>query len=236
MKKKRLKVGVYIHNPSATTLRFFRCMQAWDMDFVSVWRDNLEKIDQFGIDTLLLHGGWYGINRKPGQDQYQVEANDEDRKRGEAVCRFVENGGGIVGVCAGSFNIVWLGLIEADISRAAGAGLHSLEVVDPEHPIAAPVIEKGPHANRPWCSIPIIRIGGPIFFPKKQNQMIFSYDWEKRLGAVLAAEFGKGRAVAVSPHPERTEHDLDEDVALSHPLMHAAEILHHSLLWSGKAK
>jgi hypothetical protein len=63
--------------------------------------------------------------------------------------------------------------------------------------------------------------------------MIFSYDWEKRLGAVLAADYGKGRAVAISPHPERTESDLGKDIPLSEPLMHAAEILRHALRWSG---
>ena len=36
-----------------------------------------------------------------------------------AVRRFAAAGGGVVGVCAGAFNVVWLGLIEADPFRAA---------------------------------------------------------------------------------------------------------------------
>jgi len=59
-----------------------------------------------------------------------------------AVRMFVGAGGGIVGVCAGAFNVVWLGLVEADISRAVGAGPHSLEVVDEKHPIVRPVLER----------------------------------------------------------------------------------------------
>jgi hypothetical protein len=146
----------------------------------------------------------------------------------------VREGGGVVGVCCGAFNVVWLGLIEADISRSYGVGLHSLEVVDGRHPIVRGVIERDRGRNdRRWLPLNVVRVSGPIFFPKHPRQMVLSYDWEHRLGAVLAADYGKGRAVAISPHPEMTEHEADTELR-NEPLMKASGLLKNALYWSAR--
>ena len=37
----RLKVGLYVNDPQANLLKFVRALRDWNMDFVSVWRDQL---------------------------------------------------------------------------------------------------------------------------------------------------------------------------------------------------
>jgi len=61
--------------------------------------------------------------------------------------------------------------------------------------------------------------------------MLLSYDWEHRLGAVVAAEYGRGRAVAISPHPENTTHETTA-WRCSTSRAPSAEILRAALYWS----
>lgn len=234
MSQRRLRVGLYVNDRNATTPRFVRCMQLWNMSFRAVWRDELAALKPGDVDVLLLHGGWYGIDRVPGQNQHEgVERHPEHDAAAAAVRAFVQAGGGVVGVCCGAFNVVWLGLIEADISRTPGAGMHQLEAVAPEHPICAGVVQRAEgRSDRAWRPVPVIRVNGPLLFPKHPDTMILSYDWEHRLGAVLAGSFGRGRAVAMSPHPERTEHDLGADIP-GEPLMPCAGLLKNALEWAG---
>ncbi len=229
----RLHVGIFVNDRNANILRFIRCLTFWGMRFSPVWRDELESLPASGIDVLLLPGGWYGIGRVPGQDQYVVSATAADKRQGAAVRRFVRNGGGLVGVCAGAFNVVWLGLIDADISRTSGAGIHSLEMVQASHPLLKGVARRAVgRKDRRWQAVPVMRISGPVFFPKDSQTLIASYDWEQRLGAVLAADADRGRAVAVSPHPERTEHDSGLCEVPLAPLMPVAVLLRNALLWA----
>jgi len=231
MANDRLRVGLYVNDAKATTLRLVRCLEHWQMAFVSIRRDELADLRPGDFDVLLLHGGWYGIDRVPGQEQYDKEATPEHECMAGAVNNFVRQGGGIVGLCCGAFNIVWLGLIAADISRTAGVGPHSLEVVNERHPVAAGVIQRAKgRKDRRWQPIPTPRINGPIFFPHDPGDMVFSYDWEHRLGAVLAAEVERGRAVAISPHPERALDDLGDEMPAGPPPP-TAEILRRALVW-----
>lgn len=199
----KLRVGLYRNDPHANVRHFVRCLRDWQMPFQFLDRAQLPALRPGDFDVLLLHGGWYGIDRVPGQNQSDKHETPETKACAAAVRRFVRAGGGVVGVCCGAFNVVWLGLIRADISRAAGTGPHSLEVVNDRHPIVAGVIERATgRKDRKWKPVPITRINGPIFFPKNPRQLVLSYDWEHRLGAVLAGHYGKGRVVAISPHPE----------------------------------
>ena len=232
MNKNKLRVGLYIKDPKANVLKFVRCLKEWQMPFTSIYRDELKHLKTGDVDVLLLHGGWYGIDRAPGQNQFDKRELPGDKPRADAVRRFVSAGGGIVGVCCGAFNIVWLGLIEADISRAQGTGMHALEVVDEKHPIARGVLERAKgRKDRKWKPLPILRVSGPILFPKAARQMIFSYDWEHRLGAVLAAPYGKGRAVAISPHPEAAAHETDMEILNESP-MKVSLLLKNALRWA----
>jgi hypothetical protein len=234
VKPRKLKVGLYLDDPGANVLKFVRALRQWRMSFVSIWREELSQLRPGDVDVLLLHGGWYGIDRVPGQNQGDRKRLPEHQAMATAARRFVSEGGGVVGVCCGAFNVVWLGLIEADISRSYGVGLHSLEVVDGRHPIVRGVIERAKgRKDRRWLPLNVVRVSGPIFFPKHPRQMVLSYDWEHRLGAVLAADYGKGRAVAISPHPEMTEHETDTELR-HEPLMKVAGILKNALYWSAR--
>lgn len=234
MRGKRLSVGLYLDSPQANVLRLVRCLRDWDMSFVSVWRDELVSINPGSFDVLLLHGGWYGLNRVPGQEQHQVVAGGQDKRRGASVRKFVKGGGGVVGVCAGAFNVIWLGLVDAEISRTEGVGPHSLDVANEKHPICRGVIKRASgRKDRRWQSVPAIRVNGPVFFPRKKEEMIFSYDWEKRLGAVLASVYGKGRVVAISPHLERTANDLATSIP-DEELMASSLILRNAVEWAGQ--
>lgn len=233
-KNSRLRIGVYVNQQQATTLRFLRCLQLWDLAYQSIYRDELEQLPEMAVDVLLLHGGWYGIDRIPGQDQDKFETTPEQKRDGDAVRNFVAGGGGVIGVCCGAFNVVWLGLIPARISRMDGVGMHSIEVVNADHPIAAGVVRRTQgRTDRRWEKLPVIRMNGPILFPENPSDMVFSYDWEHRLGAVLAGSYGQGRAVAISPHPERTSGDTEATV-LMNDLLPVAGVLRQSLNWAGK--
>jgi hypothetical protein len=108
-----------------------------------------------------------------------------------------------------------------------------MEVVDEAHPILAGVsVRTQGREDRKWNAIPTLRVNGPIFFPADPGQMVLSYDWEHRMGAVLAAPFGKGRAVAISPHPEYVEGEQPFGPAIDGPLPPAAGLLRNALYWS----
>lgn len=230
----RPRVGVYLHNSGASIERYVRCLKEWQLDFRSVWRDDLPRLGELGIDVLLIHGGWYGIDRQPGQDQHTFESTPEQRAHGDAIRKFVREGGGAVGICAGAYNVVWLGLIEAEISRADGIGMHSLEVTDGEHPLLRGVAERAEgRTDRAWKPIPTIRWNGPIFMDCDPRHRVAAYDWEQRLGAVLAADYGAGRAVAISGHPEMVEEDLTMEGGIATaPRMPCSLILRNALYWA----
>ena len=59
-----------------------------------------------------------------------------------------------------------------------------------------------------------------------------SFDWEGRLGAVIAGSFGKGRAVAIGPHPELREGETETDIVRDAPPLRAALLLRNALYWS----
>jgi len=229
---KPLSIGLYVNDPKANILKFVRCFREWGMNFVSIPRSKLSGLRPGDCDVLMLHGGWYGIDRQPGQNQSDVKATPENFRMAAAVRNFTKAGGGVVGVCCGAYNVVWLGLIEAEMSRSHGVGPHSLEVVDEKHPIVKSVLVKAKsNADRRWMPVPCVRVSGPFLFPKNPKHLLLSYDWEHRLGAVLAAPYGRGRAVAISPHPEMTENERGLEV-LNEPLMPVSNLLRASLEWS----
>lgn len=232
MSNSPLKVGLYYPDARANVAKLRRCLRKWRMSCHALQPEDLGSLQHGDIDVLLLPGGWYGIDRIPSQDQHVRKCTSENQVMEKAVRRFVRAGGGIVGVCCGAFNVVWMGFIKAEISRTAGMGMHSLEARDGQHPVLAGVLERAHgRTDRRWLPLPVMRWNGPILFPKHPRQMILSYDWEHRLGAVLCAGHGRGRAVAISPHPEMTEHET-YDTILHEPLMRVSDVLKNAILWA----
>ncbi|MHC4872899.1 MAG: hypothetical protein ACYTFY_13740 [Planctomycetota bacterium] len=233
---KPLKVGLYINDKNATIDRFVRCLRLWNMEFTSVWRNEIASIKPDDFDVLLLHGGWYGIDRVPGQEQHKFKTTKTLKAQGDAVRNFVKRGGGVVGVCCGCYNVVWLGLIEAEMSRMAGVGMHAIEMQSEKHPIVKNAFTKTKgRSDRKWNSLPVMRMSGPMVFPKDKSAILASYDWEGRLGAIVASDYGKGRAVGISPHPERLQDDAGKDM-IDGELLPVAKVLYNSLYWAASRK
>ncbi|MHC4872053.1 MAG: hypothetical protein ACYTFY_09425 [Planctomycetota bacterium] len=229
-----IKVGLYCHAPETDLRRFERCLNHWGFPYDILHREEFSDLPDKGFDTLLLHGGWYGIDRTPGQNREDFTQNAEQLKRGEILKNYVKDGSGLIGICAGSYNVIWMDFIKAEVSRMDGVGMHSMEVVQSGHPVLRDnVFCTENRSDRLYKNIPVVRFNGPMFFPEEKDSLVLSYDWEQRIGAVLADTFGRGRAAAISPHPERTENDLeDASDPLDEPLMPVADVLKNAILWT----
>lgn len=228
------KIGLYVNDAGADILRLVRALRNWGFPFETLWRAQLTALKPGDVDVLLLHGGWYGIDRVPGMNQHgPQQTKPENKAMAAAVRGFTASGGGLVGVCAGAYNLIWMGIIEAEISRTQGVGMHALETVNGKHPLLRGVLQRAAgRTDRTWQPLPVMRVGGPILFPKHPEQMLMSYDWEGRLGAVLAAPYARGRAVAISPHPELRADEAELDAVTPGPPPPAALLLRNALLWA----
>lgn len=129
----------------------------------------------------------------------------------DAVRAFIENGGGYVGICAGAYLAMssreeylriidcrpggssGSGVVQADFSNTAGAAIH----VHGHQPIkysGGPLIESG--ALPATCAVWATFAEDLPRVDKKPVPLAGK-------AAVVAAEFGDGRLVLFSPHPER---------------------------------
>jgi len=151
-------------------------------------------------------------------------------KRGcKAVREFVESGGGYVGICAGAFLATakydWsLALVNANTFTGnreipgvgvksmwfRGSGKVKMELTDEGKKILGDLpglVELG-YANGPILS-PAGKEDLPAYVPLAFFRTEIS-KYEPQEGtmintpAIVASEFGKGRAIAISPHPEGT--------------------------------
>lgn len=80
-----IRVGLSVNDPKAVVLRHVRCLVNWGMRFHAVLRKDLAALRPGDCDVLLLHGGWYGIDRIPGQDQHRFRTTPAHRKMAEAA-------------------------------------------------------------------------------------------------------------------------------------------------------
>jgi len=147
----------------------------------------------------------------------------------QAVIEFVENGGGYVGICAGAFlasaKYDWsLALVNANTFTGnreipgegvksmwfRGSGTVEMELTDEGRVILGDMpghLDVG-YANGPILS-PAGKEGLPEYVPLAYFRTEISL-WEPQEGtmintpAIVASEFGEGRAIAISPHPEGT--------------------------------
>lgn len=220
------KVGVYCNPVKSSPLAVIRCLDAWSIPFFSVSNDQFAAGVPGEASVLLMPGGWYAF-----RPEIRV-----------AIRSFVEVGGGCIGICAGAYNLCGrsrmlhekhdsLGLIEADTSFVRLTGKAGIEVRDGRHPILNHVKKACKrHGERKWEPIEIIYWNGPFMLPKYPRHLVASFDWEGRLGAILAAPFGKGRAVAFGPHPEMSEEQWPPST--DKPLWPCAGLLFNALYWS----
>lgn len=149
---------------------------------------NLDGLKPGDCDVLYLPGGWYFF---------------EPRTR-DAIRAFVHAGGGCVGSCAGASNIAGhIPIIPGRVLRNDMRGRLFLEPRQGNHPVLRGVVRPCTrHSARAWEPIAVTHFGGPFMLPEDKSTIVAAYDVEGEIGAILAAEVGKGRAVAVASHPE----------------------------------
>lgn len=199
--------------------RLHRFALALGFDVQLIQRPDLLKLP--GSDTRLVFfpGGWYSLK--------------DDQKR--AVIDFVHSGGGCVGVCAGAFQVAgYIPVIPGRVLRSGFRGRLYLEPVRGDHPVLRDVVRPCTrHAKRRWEAVPVTHMGGPFMFPEDRSTVLATYDAEGELAALLAAEIGQGRAVAIASHPEWREAPLPpEDGCTSLPHGDPRLILANALRWA----
>ena len=145
----------------------------------------------------------------PGGHSVQIGAEGDDNVRA-----YVRGGGGFLGICAGLHYGVDLGLLDVGMMYMRGRGTHQARVVK-EHPVTAgyDILSEKPLCHTVWSPVAyspsgrvkLSRANGGIIIPGKDVDVLVTYDDTDRFAAVVAASFGKGRVVLISPHPEGSE-------------------------------
>ena len=151
---------------------------------------------------------------------------------------FVRAGGGFVGICCGKINACQLGLVPADLITMDGLGPTELEPVDGEHPVLNGVAKKSKKPWRKYDPFTMLRYNGWPMLLKGDAHMIAAYDMDRKVAAIASSEYGQGRVVAFSPHPEGATFaagafaDRDQSILVFDGLaMGTAQMLDNALLW-----
>jgi len=141
----------------------------------------------------------YSILTIPGgytQEYVRVLSGDGFKN----IREFVRNGGTYIGICAGAYiatsrvevpdHPIGIGIIDIDNKRETDMRIRSIEIVNPNHPIA-----KGcPSKINIWYQ------NGPMISPGNNVDVIAIY--ENNVAAIVVSTHGKGKVIIFSPHPE----------------------------------
>jgi hypothetical protein len=125
-----------------------------------------------------------------GGHQIQVSAAGEDHVRD-----FIHGGGGMFGICAGqllaSGHPYGHKFIPSDFYYMRGQGAHQVQMPR-SHPMSLTLPRE----------MIITRMNGDFLLPRAGCDVIGWYDRQSVCAAVVTANYGLGRVVASSPHPE----------------------------------
>jgi glutamine amidotransferase-like uncharacterized protein len=138
-----------------------------------------EKLRDFSV--LLIPGGY----------TLKLIDNLKERSR-QSIIRFVENGGGYVGVCMGAYLASEIGLVESSAIRVSGEYDVELRIVQPGH-----LVMKGYEGL-----VKMSYQNGPEMIVAGADSPLAVFPNGK--AAIIASSFGIGRVVLFSPHPERS--------------------------------
>jgi len=187
MKSVVVRIAMYA-GKGANPPRLSRLLRRFGFSVSPVQNADLPGLRDQGYDLLYLPGGWYRF--QPPEIR--------------ALRAFVRQGGGCVGTCAGAYNVAgFIPLIPGQVLRPSLRGRFYMEPQQGAHPILRGVVHRCTrHKHRRWEPIAVTLLGGPFILPKDPATIIASYDAEGTIGALVAAEVGRGRAVAMAPHPE----------------------------------
>lgn len=219
------RLGVYAQKGQTMTEDVFPLLVHFGYRFTALHAEDVAQIKPGDFEVLLCPGGWYFFKDKP--------------ERAKAVQTFVREGGGYVGICCGQINACQLGLIPAEMYSLYGIGPTRIEPVDGNHPVLRGIAKKSEKAWRQWDPLIMLRYNGWPMLLREGAHMIAAYDIDKKLAAIAAAQYGKGRAVGFSPHPEGKrcnpgEFEDRDRLSLNYdPLaMNTAPMLDQALLWA----
>ncbi len=224
-KKRGPLVGVYVCKGETMNHDIFPVLEHFEFRFRSIDREDLRALKPGDVDVLLMPGGWYFFKDEPA-------IADNLRK-------FIDAGGGYVGICCGAINACQLGLLNADMYSMYGLGPTEIEPVDGEHPVLRGIVKESPKAWRKWERFTMLRYNGWPMVLKDGAHMIAAYDMDRKLAAIASADYGKGRVVAFSPHPEGATCDpgifADRDntpMTYDGIKMGTAQMLDNALKWT----
>jgi uncharacterized membrane protein len=181
-------IGVYDGHNETMTRDVFPLLSHFNYPFRAYHRDDLAALNPGDVALLLMPGGWYFFDKQPDT--------------AARIRAFVAAGGGYVGICCGAINAVKLGLLNADLVSMGGLGPVDIEPVDGDHPVLKGVARKSEKAWRAYDKFTMLRYNGWPMFLKEGARMIAAYDMDKAVAAIACADYGQGRVVAFSPHPE----------------------------------
>ena len=130
----------------------------------------------------------------------------------EQIREFVAGGGGYIGICAGAYIAArrvevpghpqGLGIIEIENMRSAGTEIKTIFVTQPDHPI----VEDCARELQIWYQ------NGPLIEAGEGVETLAIY--EEGAAAIVCANYGQGRVVIFSPHPEGSlEGEVDPEKA-----------------------
>ncbi|MCA9083385.1 MAG: succinylglutamate desuccinylase/aspartoacylase family protein [Planctomycetaceae bacterium] len=191
-----------------------------DMTVVHLGADDIreEVLSQFDV---VVFGGGSG----------SVEAKTIGKEGAEAVRAFVRNGGGYVGVCAGAYlcsaHYTWsLNLIDTHVLTGkrevegsgpksmwyrGGSSCQQMELTTEGRQLFSGI---SPNVDVRYQNGPIV---SPKNFPGLKPYQVLAYFRSEQVlhppqkgtmidtPAIVSGEFGKGRVISISPHPEATE-------------------------------
>ena len=212
-----IKVGIYDHSGGSangpknltgilTPKRGFECIR--------LHPDEIAAGGLLGLDVLIVPGG-----------SGSLQANKLGEQGRDNIRRFVASGGGYVGICAGAYlasnHYRWsLGILDAKVwdraHWARGTGTVQLQLTDDGVALFAPDAQ----------DVSVYYGQGPLLIPANDPEVpdyevLATYKTEiARKGAPAGAmtgthaiargEFGSGRVICFSPHPEGSDgpHEL----------------------------
>lgn len=212
---KTLNVAVFA-DPAATAEN---CVQATvkilsanQINVRTITAATIQKENLNSLDVIMFPGGGGTAEAQAlGQDGCAI------------VERFVKNGGGYIGTCAGGFLAAkgysrptqWLELVNAEIVDvehwARGTGQVEVAIKDPTHPILEgfPAVITAQYINGP-----LFKPGNDPNLPSYKELAVFISDIHSAGGAtagvmpgktaMLTSAYGMGRCVLFSFHPELT--------------------------------
>ena len=211
-KFKAARVAVYDHSDGSANgpknlMRFLTAENGFDCQRISPAEIREGRLR--GFDALVMPGGSGSLQAKKLEEKGRV-----------AVQEFVRNGGGYIGICAGSYlassHYDWsLDLINARVwdrsHWARGQGTVTLGVTSPGQQVL----------NTDATEVDVYYGQGPLLVPDNDPdlpgyEVLARYDSEvaekgaqpgamSGTHAIIRSVFGSGRVICFSPHPEKSD-------------------------------